>query len=151
MYVKHNSWYLLGILAACGAQACAGANVVGGDEGGSGAGQGGPGAGGGGGGSHVVVNLDAAFAGQPDTRSGEPPPDLTGYQCDDAGNCTKCQPVRIVSIGQPATYGSGSNDSTKAFEKMKSFLVANPDVGGVWAANDNMALGALEALSLIHI
>ncbi|OHD22751.1 MAG: hypothetical protein A2064_00980 [Spirochaetes bacterium GWB1_66_5] len=37
-------------------------------------------------------------------------------------------------------------DRTKAFEKMKSFLVANPDVGGVWAANDNMALGALEAL-----
>jgi ribose transport system substrate-binding protein len=37
-------------------------------------------------------------------------------------------------------------DRTKAFEKTKSFLVANSDVGGVWAANDNMALGALEAL-----
>jgi ribose transport system substrate-binding protein len=37
-------------------------------------------------------------------------------------------------------------DRSKAFEKMKSFLVANPDVTGVWAANDNMALGALEAL-----
>jgi ribose transport system substrate-binding protein len=37
-------------------------------------------------------------------------------------------------------------DRTKAFEKMKSFLVANPDVGGVWAANDNMALGAIEAI-----
>jgi len=37
-------------------------------------------------------------------------------------------------------------DRTKAFEKTKSFLVANPDVGGVWAANDSMALGALEAL-----
>ncbi len=37
-------------------------------------------------------------------------------------------------------------DRAKAFEKMKSFLVANPDLGGVWAANDNMALGALEAL-----
>lgn len=37
-------------------------------------------------------------------------------------------------------------DRAKAFEKMKSFLVANPDIGGVWAANDNMALGALEAL-----
>ena len=37
-------------------------------------------------------------------------------------------------------------DRTKAFEKMKSFLVANPDVGGVWCANDNMALGALEAI-----
>jgi len=37
-------------------------------------------------------------------------------------------------------------DRSKAFEKMKSFLVANPDITGVWAANDNMALGALEAL-----
>ncbi len=37
-------------------------------------------------------------------------------------------------------------DRTKAFEKMKNFLVAHPDVGGVWAANDNMALGALEAI-----
>jgi ribose transport system substrate-binding protein len=37
-------------------------------------------------------------------------------------------------------------DRSKAFEKMKSFLVANPDVTGVWAANDNMAMGALEAL-----
>ena len=37
-------------------------------------------------------------------------------------------------------------DRTKAFEKTKSFLVSHPDVGGVWAANDNMALGALEAI-----
>jgi ribose transport system substrate-binding protein len=37
-------------------------------------------------------------------------------------------------------------DRTKAFEKMKSFLAAYPQIDGVWAANDNMALGALEAL-----
>ncbi|HVO18696.1 MAG TPA: sugar ABC transporter substrate-binding protein [Anaeromyxobacter sp.] len=37
-------------------------------------------------------------------------------------------------------------DRSKAFDKMKSFLVANPDITGVWAANDNMAMGALEAL-----
>ncbi len=37
-------------------------------------------------------------------------------------------------------------DRTKAFEKMKSFLAAYPNIDGVWAANDNMALGALEAL-----
>jgi len=41
---------------------------------------------------------------------------------------------------------TGEWDRTKAFDKMKSFLVANPDVGGVWCANDNMALGALEAI-----
>ena len=37
-------------------------------------------------------------------------------------------------------------DRTKAYEKTKSMLIANPDVDGVWAANDDMALGALEAL-----
>ncbi len=37
-------------------------------------------------------------------------------------------------------------DRTKAYEKTKNMLVANPDIEGVWAANDNMALGALEAL-----
>jgi ribose transport system substrate-binding protein len=41
---------------------------------------------------------------------------------------------------------TGEWDRSKAFEKTKSFLVANPDITGVWAANDNMALGALEAL-----
>lgn len=38
-------------------------------------------------------------------------------------------------------------DRGKAFEKMTSFLAAHPNqINGVWAANDNMALGALEAL-----
>ncbi len=37
-------------------------------------------------------------------------------------------------------------DRTKAYEKMKNLLIANPDVDGVWCANDNMALGAVEAL-----
>ncbi len=37
-------------------------------------------------------------------------------------------------------------DRTKAYEKMKNLLIANPDIDGIWCANDNMALGALEAL-----
>ncbi len=37
-------------------------------------------------------------------------------------------------------------DRTIAYEKTKNMLVANPDIAGVWAANDNMGLGALEAL-----
>ncbi|MDR3210968.1 MAG: sugar ABC transporter substrate-binding protein [Planctomycetota bacterium] len=37
-------------------------------------------------------------------------------------------------------------DRTKAYDKVKSMLVANPDIDGVWCANDNMGLGALEAL-----
>jgi hypothetical protein len=42
---------------------------------------------------------------------------LAAYQCDDAGVCTSCQPVRILSIGQPAKYGanSGSTDPFQAF------------------------------------
>jgi hypothetical protein len=43
---------------------------------------------------------------------------LAAYQCDDAGVCTSCQPVRILSLGQPAKYGanSGSTDNTDAFQ-----------------------------------
>ncbi|OGO37069.1 MAG: hypothetical protein A2Z03_03050 [Chloroflexi bacterium RBG_16_56_8] len=37
-------------------------------------------------------------------------------------------------------------DRTKAFSVMEAFLAKYPDIGGVWAANDNMGLGALEAL-----
>lgn len=37
-------------------------------------------------------------------------------------------------------------DQTKAYEKTKSMLVANPDIDGVWAANDMMGLGAIQAL-----
>jgi ribose transport system substrate-binding protein len=47
---------------------------------------------------------------------------------------------------QMVAQDTGEWDRSKAFEKTKSFLVANPDITGVWAANDNMALGALEAL-----
>jgi ribose transport system substrate-binding protein len=43
-------------------------------------------------------------------------------------------------------YEAADWDRTKAFEKTKNMLAANPDIDGIWAANDNMALGALEAL-----
>lgn len=43
-------------------------------------------------------------------------------------------------------YESAEWDRSMAYEKTLSMLVANPDISGVWAANDNMALGALEAL-----
>jgi hypothetical protein len=120
--VKTHRPSILGLFVILAAQACAGAQIENPGSGGSGPGggggpQGGAGGGGGGGGT-LVIDLDAAQppAG-PDTASSEPLPDLSGYQCDDAGSsCTLCQPVRIVSIGQPATYGSGSTDSTKAFE-----------------------------------
>ena len=106
-----------GLFVILATQACAGAQIENpGGGGGSGPGGGG-GPQGGNGGSTVSINLDVAPP-QPDTRSNEPMPDLTGYNCDDAGNCTLCQPVRIMSLGQPAKYGanSGSADSTASFE-----------------------------------
>ncbi len=45
-----------------------------------------------------------------------------------------------------AAYESAEWDRTKAFEKTTNMLVAHPDIDGIWTANDNMALGALEAL-----
>jgi len=120
--------FLLGILSLSLCQACAGAKVgIVAGEGGSQGGEGGagPGGGGNGAGGAVSINLDApVIASGPDLRSSEPLPDLSGYQCDDAGNCSLCQPVRILSIGQPAKYGanSGSADNTDAFQ---SFMNSN--------------------------
>ena len=37
-------------------------------------------------------------------------------------------------------------DRTKAYNVTKSMLVANPDIDGVWCANDDMAMGAIQAL-----
>ena len=37
-------------------------------------------------------------------------------------------------------------DRTKAVGVTEAFLAKYPDIGGIWAANDNMGLGALEAL-----
>jgi ribose transport system substrate-binding protein len=37
-------------------------------------------------------------------------------------------------------------DTTKAYNATKALLAAYPDVDGVWSANDNMAMGAIQAL-----
>ncbi len=37
-------------------------------------------------------------------------------------------------------------DTTKAYNVTKALLAAYPDVDGVWSANDNMAMGAIQAL-----
>jgi ribose transport system substrate-binding protein len=37
-------------------------------------------------------------------------------------------------------------DTTKAYNATKTMLVAHPDIDGVWSANDNMALGVVQAL-----
>lgn len=46
-------------------------------------------------------------------------------------------------------YEAADWDRTMAYEKTRNMLVAHPDIKGIWAANDNMALGALEALRAV--
>lgn len=41
---------------------------------------------------------------------------------------------------------AGDWQRAKAYNIVSSWLVAHPDVEGIWAANDDMAMGALEAL-----
>jgi len=122
--VKFHRIFLVGILASSLWLACSAATV--GDTSGTGGSKsaGGGNAGGGGGravgagGAILSVNLDASAIGSSDAGSPEAPPDLKGFQCDDGGICTLCQPVRILSLGQPAKYGanSGSTDNTDAFQ-----------------------------------
>jgi hypothetical protein len=109
--------------------ACAGAKVgIEPGAGGSRGGEGGAAGGDGGAGGNVTFDFDASMSvSGPEVGSSEPLPDLKGYQCDDAGNCTLCQPVNILSLGQPAKYGAGSGnaDNTDAFQKFM-----NSNTGG---------------------
>jgi ribose transport system substrate-binding protein len=43
-------------------------------------------------------------------------------------------------------WESAEWDTTKAYNAAKALLAAYPDVDGVWSANDNMAMGAIQAL-----
>ena len=123
--MKYHRTFLIGFLALPLSLACTGATVQatpgGGGSPSGGGGNPGGGGGDGGAGGHLTIisNLDASpMVSAFDAGSPEPLPDLKGYQCDDAGTCTLCQPVRILSLGQPAKYGanSGSTDNTDAFQ-----------------------------------
>lgn len=43
-------------------------------------------------------------------------------------------------------YEDCSWEKTKGYNSANNAISANPDLGGIWAANDNMAMGALEAI-----
>ncbi|MCL2544957.1 MAG: sugar ABC transporter substrate-binding protein, partial [Clostridia bacterium] len=49
----------------------------------------------------------------------------------------------IVTEG---TWDTGNWNTHEALALVETWLSAYPDVGGVWCANDNMALGAIQAL-----
>ena len=122
--MKPHRTFLVGIATLSLWLTCSGAKVEmtsgsGGSQSGSGENAGGAGGDGGTRGGIITMNLDAsATSSGRDTGSPESLPDLKGYQCDDSGTCTLCQPVRILSLGQPAKYGanSGSTDNTDAFQ-----------------------------------
>jgi hypothetical protein len=124
--VTYHRIFLTGFLALSLSLACTGAAVQAPPGGGGVQSRGGGNASGGIGGDtgaggyiSILSNIDASpMFSTPDTGSPEPLPDLKGYQCDDAGVCTLCSPVRILSLGQPAKYGanSGSTDNTDAFQ-----------------------------------
>jgi hypothetical protein len=115
--VKSRHLPSIGILALVVLQACASAEVnVGSGEGGS---SNPPGGGGGQGGGGGLILPDAATLVLPDAQTFSPdlPPCPTGYKQDKDGNYICCPtPLRILSIGQPAKYGSGSGDNTDAFQ-----------------------------------
>ncbi len=47
---------------------------------------------------------------------------------------------------QLVQWEGGDWDRTKGYNLTKAMLVAHPDIDGVWAANDEMAMGAIQAL-----
>jgi hypothetical protein len=113
--VKSRQLSFIGILALGIFGACASGEV----DVGSGAG-GAPGGGGSGGNFLPGTLTDAGFV-LPDVVAPRPdlPPCPVAYQRDDAGNYFCCPtPLRILSIGQPASYGAGSGggDNTDAFQ-----------------------------------
>ncbi len=47
---------------------------------------------------------------------------------------------------QLVQWVAGDWDRTKAYGQTREMLIAHPDIDGVWCANDDMAMGALQAL-----
>src|ERR1700719_1107477 len=48
-------------------------------------------------------------------------------------------------------WESAQWDRTQAYNDTKAMLVANPDIDGVWTANDDMAMGAIQALKEVGL
>ena len=47
---------------------------------------------------------------------------------------------------QLVQWVAGDWDRTKAYNQTREMLIAHPDIDGVWCANDDMAMGAIQAL-----
>jgi ribose transport system substrate-binding protein len=68
----------------------------------------------------------------------------------DTPNSERWQGLQKVLTDNPGVqllqWESAQWDRTKAYNATREMLVAHPDVDGVWTANDDMAMGAIQAL-----
>jgi ribose transport system substrate-binding protein len=68
----------------------------------------------------------------------------------DTPNAERWQGLQQVLSQNPGVklvqWESALWDRTKAYNSTKEMLVAHPDIDGVWTANDDMAMGAIQAL-----
>jgi ribose transport system substrate-binding protein len=68
----------------------------------------------------------------------------------DTPNGERWQGLQYVLSQNPGVqlveWESAEWDRTKAYNQTRAMLVAHPDVDGVWTANDDMAMGAIQAL-----
>ncbi len=68
----------------------------------------------------------------------------------DTPNGERWQGLQKVLSDNPGVqlleWESAEWDRTKAYNDTRAMLVAHPDVDGVWTANDDMAMGAIQAL-----
>jgi len=68
----------------------------------------------------------------------------------DTPNAERWQGLQQVLSQNPGVklvqWESALWDRTRAYNSTKEMLVAHPDIDGVWTANDDMAMGAIQAL-----
>ncbi len=73
----------------------------------------------------------------------------------DTPNGERWQGLQKVLSDNPGVklleWESAEWDRTKAYNDTRAMLVAHPDIDGVWTANDDMAMGAIQALKEVGL
>jgi len=93
---------------------------------------------------------DAAAKAQADQKAKTKPQADDGPVVWQPGNAERWQGLQQVLSQNPGVqllqWESARWDRTQAYNDTKAMLVAHPDIDGVWTANDDMAMGAIQAL-----